>query len=562
MRRLAQVGLALTAIMVLLAGCNPYNKMQKNLSKIDAYATPEVLTLKGQTVDAEITYTFPAKYFYEEMILKVTPVLVFDGGEVVGTPKYFQGEDVRDNYTPVSWKKGGVFTQKVSFPYDERANLSTLVLRVEGRTADQCRSDKYKTFGEFGAVAVAQGISTVQLMAYRPYMTLMDHGFKRVRTISEEADIHYLINSANVRSNQLSQEQIKLFEQFVRDNSAAEDVTMGTVYAKGYASPDGPENFNQKLSSERSRTGEKAIKKNLKNVEVQYDAAAYGEDWEGFRKLVEASDIQDKDLILQVLSMYDSSSRREQEIKNLSAVYNELKENILPQLRRTQLVASAEVVGLSDAEVVAAVKKGDTSLRLDEMLYGATLLNTPAEKAAVYRLAARQYNDVAAYNNLAVVLVDMGDIAGAKEAIDKAARINSNPIVTNNMAAVAIAQGDFATAEKYLSALNSEDARMNKGLIALQEGDYVVAARDLKGYNLAVVEVLNGNYANAKKALGTCKCADSEYLRAVIAMREGDSNGAINYLRSAIAINPALKDVAQNDVEFARLFNTPEFQAL
>ena len=258
MRRLAQVGLALTTMMVLLVGCNPYNKMQKNVGKIDAYATPEVLALKGQTVEADITYTFPKKYFYEEMILKVTPVLVFEGGEVAGTPKYFQGEDVRDNYTPVSWKNGGVFTQKVVFPYDERANLSTLVLRVEGRTADQCRRDKFKTFGDFGSVVVAQGISTVQSLADMPYMILMDHNFKRVRTVTGEADIHYQINSPVVRKNQLSLEQVKLFEAFVRENSAAEDVTMGTVYAKGYASPDGPENFNQKLSAERSKSGEKA----------------------------------------------------------------------------------------------------------------------------------------------------------------------------------------------------------------------------------------------------------------------------------------------------------------
>lgn len=260
--------------------------------------------------------------------------------------------------------------------------------------------------------------------------------------------------------------------------------------------------------------------------------------------------------------MYDSSARREQEIKNLSAVYNELKTKILPELRRTQLVASADVVGLSDEEIVAAIQSKDGSLRLDEILYGATLINDPAKKIAAYRMAAEKYNDVAAYNNLAVALMMNGDVAGAKQAIDKAARINGNPTVTNNLAAVAIAQGDLESAKKYLSALNSKEAQMNKGLVALQEGDYVVATRDLEGYNLAVVEVLNGNYANAKQALGNCKCADSEYLRAIIAMREGDSQGAISYLRNAIALKPSLREAAKTDVEFARLFNSPEFQAL
>lgn len=562
MKRLVQVGLALTAMMVLLAGCNPYNRMQKNVGKVEAYATPEVLTLKGGSVDAEITYTFPPKYFYEEMILKVTPVLVYEGGELAGTPKYFQGEDVRDNYTPVSWKEGGVFTQRVSFPYDEQARVSTLELRIEGRTADQCRSDKYKTFGAFGAVAAAQGISTVESLASIPYMELMDHNFQRIRTVTGEADIRYQINSSTVRSSQLSQEQIKLFEDFVRENSAAEDVTMGTIYAKGYASPDGPEAFNQKLSAKRSESGEKAIKKSLKDIDVQYDAAAYGEDWDGFRELVEASDIPDKDLILQVLSMYDSSARREQEIRNLSAVYKELKTQILPQLRRTQLVASADVVGLSDEELVAAIEAKDGTLRLDEMLYAATLLTDPAEQVEAYEFAAETYNDVAAYNNLAVALMMNGDVEGAEEAINKAARLNSNPTVTNNLAAVAIAKGDLATAKKYLAGLNSDVAAKNNALVALKEGNYEAATSGLEGYNLAVVEVLNGNYDNARKALGECKCADAEYLRAVISMREGDSQGAISYLRSAIELKPALKEQAQSDVEFARLFDTAEFQAL
>lgn len=559
MRRLAQVSLVLAAMMTLLAGCSQYNKMQKNIGKIEAYANPEVLTLRGQVVEADITYSFPKKYFYEEMILKVTPVLVFEGGEIAGNPKYFQGEDVRDNYTTVSWKKGGEFTQKVAFPYDSRADLSTLVLRIEGRTADQCRRDKFKTFGTFGALAVAQGISSLQNLADVPYLELMDHNFKRVRTIDETADIHYQINSPKVQAAQLSTEQIELFESFVRENAAAEDVTLGTIYAKGYASPDGPENFNQKLSAERSQTGEAAIKGKLKGLDVQYDAAAYGEDWEGFRELVAASDMADKDLILQVLSMYESSARREQEIKNLSAVYDELKTKILPELRRTQLVASAEIVGLSDEELVAALGKKDKSLRLDEMLYGATLLPSAEQQIAAYRLAAETYNDVAAYNNLAVALLRNGDVNGAQDAIDKAARLNSNPTVVNNLAAVAIAKGDLATAKKYLAGLNSNDAKRNNALVALKEGDYTAAARELDGYNLAVMEVVNGNYSAAKRALGNNASAEAEYLRGVISMREGNAQAAADYLRKAIALNPSLRNKAMNDIEFAKLFINGQF---
>lgn len=556
------MGLVLATMMLLLVGCNPYSKMQKNVGKINVTATPEVLMLKGTTVDADITYNFPKKYFEKEMILKVTPVLVFEGGEIVGTPKFFQGDKVKDNYTVVSKKNGGVFTQMVSFPYDERAKISTLVLRVEGRKADQCSGKKYKTFGEFGSIVVAQGINTLQSLAWMPYMVLMESGYKRVNTISENADIRYLINSPEVRKNQLTQDQVKMFEKFVRENTGKENVTMGAVYAKGYASPDGPEKFNDKLSAERSKTGEKAIKGQLKGVDLKYDAAAYGEDWDGFRKLVEASNMADKDLILQVLSMYESASQREQEMRNLASVYGELRDKILPELRRTQLQANADVVGLSDEEIIVEVNKGNTSLRLDEMLHAATLVEDNGKKIEIYQMAARQYNDAAAYNNLAVAYMWTGDVASAKKAIDNAARLTSNTIITSNLAAVAIAEGDLATAKKYLSALNSDEARMNKGLIALWEGDYVAATRDLKGYNLAVVEILNGNYANAKAVLGNKNCADCEYLRAVIAMREGESQNAMAYLRNAISMKAELREAAKMNVEFARLFNTPEFQNL
>lgn len=562
MKKIAQVGLVLTTMMLLLVSCNPYNKMQKNVGTINVTATPEVLALKGNTVNADINYTFPAKYFQKEMILKITPVLVFEGGEIMGTPKYFQGEKVKDNYTAVPMKKGGTFTQQVSFPYDERAKISTLVLRVEGRKADQCGGKKYKTFGEFGVVVVAQGINTLQTLASMPYMGLMETGYKRVNTITNDADIRYLINSPVVRSSQLTEEQIKMFEKFVRENTGKENVTMGSVYAKGYASPDGPEKFNDKLSAERSKTGEKAIKGQLKGVDIKYDAAAYGEDWDGFRKLVEASDMADKDLILQVLSMYESSAQREQEMRNLASVYSELRDKVLPELRRTQLVANADVVGLGDDEILAAVNKGDTSLRLDEMLYAATLVEDKGKKVEIYQMAARQYNAPAAYNNLAVAYMCTGDVASSKKAIENAARLESNTIISNNLAAVAIAEGDLETAKKYLSALNSDEATMNKGLIALWEGDYVTAARDLKGYNLAVLEVINGNYANAKAILGDKKCANSEYLRAIIAMREGESQNAIVFLRSAISMKKEMREAAKTNIEFARLFTMPEFQNL
>lgn len=559
MRKLILASIVLAATTVLFSSCNPYKKMQKEVGTVEATSNPEVLYLTGKTVDADVTITYPAKYFGKKIILKVTPVLAFEGGEIVGTAKYFQGEKVQDNYAVVPHKEGGSFTFPVSLPYDDRAAISTLELRIEGRYAEH-RKAELAEFAPFGAIPVAQGVSTVQSLAF-PYTSIMPHKFQRITTITEDANIHYQVNSSTVRNAQLSQEQIRLFEEFVRENTGKENVTLGNIHAKGYASPEGPEKFNDKLSADRSKSGEKALQKQLKDANVQYDAAAYGEDWDGFKALVEASNITDKDLILQVLAMYDSAAKRDEEIKNLAQVYTELKKTILPELRRTQFVVSADVVGYSDSELIDLIRKGDKSLKLEEMLYAATLVEGN-DRIAAYRLAAGQYNDQRAYNNLAVTLLENGDVKGAKEAIERAAKLGTADCVTNNLAAVAIVEGDYAAAKQYLAASGCHNAKKNLALMGIYEKDYATAVKGLEGYNLAVAEVLNGNYDAAKRALANEKCANSEYLRAVIAMREGDSKGAVSYLNSAIAKNPALKAKAQKDIEFAKLFGTEEFMAL
>ena len=553
------VSTLLTVMAVLLSGCNCFKQMQKKADQIQYSCTPEVLTLKGSTVSAEISVTYPAKCFPKKAVVKATPVLVFKDGEIAGTPKYLQGEKVKDNYTVIPYANGGKYTQTVTFPYDERAKLSTLEIRIEVK----CKNGAFIPVEE--AIAVAQGISTVQNDAdWTANMTIMPDNFKRVTTISEEADLLYLINSSNVRTAALNDEQIKLFEEFVKENADKYRTTLGNIYAKGYASPDGPVKFNDELSKKRSETGKEAISKKLsKDVpNAKYDAAAYGEDWEGFKELVEASNIKDKDLILQVLQMYSSPVQRDQEIKNMSEVFDVLKKEVLPQLRRTKFVASADIQGKTDAELKAAVNGDINSLNVEEMLFAATLFEDNATKAKVYKAAADKYNDVRAYNNYGVVLAWEGDYKAAKRALEKAASIQSAPAISNNLGVIALIEGNTADAKKYLAPLNSADAQANKALLALAEGDYATAAKGLKGYNLAVAEVCNGNLAKAKSALGNAKTAEADYLKAVIAMRQGDTKAAVANLKSAIAKDSAMKTKAQNDVEFAKIFGSQEFLAL
>lgn len=562
MKRLVKVSLVLACMSILLSGCNCYNKMLKKVGSVEASCTPAVLSLKGSNVTADVKVTFPAKYFDEIAVLKITPVLVFEGGEIAGTPKFVQGEKVKDNYTVIPWKKGGSYTQTVTFPYNDKARLSTLELRIESKCANKCKK-KYKEFMPFAALPVAQGVSTVQNDANGvAYLSIMADNFKRITTISKDAEILYLINKADVRSNQLTTEQIKMFEDFVKENSAKDRTTLGNVYAKGYASPDGPLKFNDELSKKRSETGKTAVSKQLKDVNAKYDVAAYGEDWEGFKTLVEASNIQDKELILQVLQMYSSPVQRDQEIKNMSAVFKVLAQEVLPKLRRTQFSATADIQGLTDDEIKAAIAKGGSNLNIEEMLYGATLTSDNAEKAKIYKAAADKFNDARAYNNLGVILAQEGKLADAKAAFQKAATINAAPEISNNLGAIALAEGNVAEAKKYLSALNSADAKANMALVALAEGKYAEAAKGLNGYNLAVAEVCNGNLAKAKSALANEKSADADYLKAVIACREGDTKAAIANLKSACSKDSALKAKAKKDVEFAKIFGSSEFLAL
>lgn len=577
MKRFATVGLVLSLAATMLVGCSEcYEKMQKKQDQIQVTCVPEVLTLKGSNVTADITISFPENYFNAETILKITPVLVYEGGEVAGTPKFVQGEDVVGNYTAISRFEGGSYNQNVVFPLN-KAVVGTLELRIEAKCFDECKETA--DFVPVATIAAAKGVSAIQNLAKgigqvaaqdandnkiegnsvyagnNGNYTLLEANFQRSSTTTAEAEIHYLINSSVVRKAQLKQESIALFKEFVAANSTADRTTLGKVYASGYASPDGPEKFNDKLSAQRSKTGQKAMAKELKDVEgLTYEIASYGEDWDGFKTLVQNSDIEDKDLILNVLEMYQSPVERDQEIQNMTAVFKVLAEEILPQLRRTRFTVDATYAGLTDEEILAAAVAGDTKLDVEHMLYAATLTNDAAAKLAIYELAANTYGDARAYNNAAAMQAYNGDIKGAQANFAKAAKAAEGcEVIVNNQAAAALAAGDIEAAKKLLANAQNEAAKAHLGAIALAEGNYQEAKANLTGYNLAVAELCDNNIAAAKAAIAEVKGADADYLRAIIANREGNTTEATKYLNAAIAAKPELKAQAANDIELAGL---------
>ena len=422
MKKLMKLSMVLAVAALAFTSCNCFKKMAKNRDDVQLTVAPEILTLNNGIVAADINVTFPVKYFNAKAVVKVTPVIVFEGGEVAGTAHFYQGSKVDDNYTVVDKKNGGNVTMHVEFPYDPRMDECALQLRAEIK----CPGGKCKEFTlvnlntgaiptkeeaavlagndaaaaalakEFG-LTVAYGLNTLQKdIKYGDLMEQMDNNFKRITTVVDKTDLLYTINSSVVTKKHEKAANLGAFKENV-DKNLTNDRATQNIAVKGYASPDGPEKFNDKLSKARSESGHKVIAKLLKDSGLDIDAAAYGEDWDGFKELVEKSNIKDKNLILQVLSLYNSPAERESEIKNMSAVFNELKEEILPELRRSQIVNTTDLQGKTDAEIMAAYRNGG-ELTVEEYLFAAQeLTDCPKEQVAILTAASKKYNDARVY---------------------------------------------------------------------------------------------------------------------------------------------------------------------
>ena len=575
MKKLMRLSMVLVAASLAFTSCNCFKKMAKNREDVKLTVAPEILTLNNGIVAADINVTFPVEYFNKKAVIKVTPVIVFKGGEVAGTTHYYQGSKVDDNYTVVDKKNGGNFTQHVEFPYDPRMDQSELQLRAEIK----CPGGKCKEFTlvnlntgaiptkeqaavlagndeaakaalakEFG-LTVAYGVNTLQKdLKYGDLMEEMDNNFKRITTVVDKTDLLYAINSSVVTKKNERNANLDAFKANV-DETMQNDRATQNIAVKGYASPDGPVKFNDKLSKARSESGKKVVAKLLKDSGLDIDAAAYGEDWDGFKELVEQSNIKDKDLILQVLSLYNSPAERETEIKNMSSVFEELKEEILPELRRSQIVNTTDLQGKTDEEIMAAYRNGG-ELSPEEYLFAAqVLVENPEEQIAILTTASKKYNDARIWNNLGVAQTKAGDKEAALKSFEKAAKLDSSAALNKNLLLANLANCNTAEAKKYAAAADSEA----KAAMAAAEGNYKSAAAGLEGYNKAIALVQSNDLAGAKKAIAKDNSAEADYLRAVIAVKEGDMNTANAQLKSATTKNPELAKKAASDVNLKAL---------
>jgi len=543
------------AALLALAGCKSGMDMSKDYYTV----TPKVLEAVGGEVPYTVTGTFPAKFFPKKVTCTAIPELRWKGGSVKGDPITLQGEKVQGNNRVINYKNGGSFSYNGNFKYQPEMESSelyvTFIANKNGKPL------------EIAPVKIADGVIATGELYNRTALSAKtakaQDSYQRIIKQAQDANIMFVIQQANVRSSETGSNAVVALKESMKNYAAdTKNYAIDNVTVSAYASPDGGISLNDKLAAQREKNAADFLKNEIKKaridaaVESQYTA----QDWEGFKELVEKSSIQDKDLILRVLSMYDDPERREQEIKNISAVYEDLATDILPQLRRARLTLNYQIIGRSDEEILDAYKSDAKVLSIDELLYAATLTQDKEQQKAIYTTATRNYpNDCRAYNNLGEIALSKGDLTTAQQNFQKALSLNQQCVEANtNMGLLKLAQSNPDAAQTFFS--KGGDSSINQqalGNLYIAQGQYGRALTALKGSNTnaeALAMIMTGDYSGAKKVLSSVSpaTADTYYLGAVVAARSKVSAEIYDQLKKAIALDSTLKEKALKDLEFAK----------
>ena len=552
--------------MILFTSCG--SKM-KGLSSEYFTVTPQVLEVVGGKVPVTIDGKFPEKFFKKKAVLTVTPVLKWNGGELAAESMTFQGEKVQGNDRTISYKEGGNFTMKASYDYIPEMAKSELYLKFT-----VAAGKKSYTLPE---VKVADGcIATSEL--YRSTISksniaIGEDAFQRVIKQAKQANIMFLIQQTNLRNSETKSAEIKELEASMKD--VATDVknkVIDNVEVAAYASPDGGMLLNVDVAGGREKNTAKFVEKQMKNAELKghLDTDYTAEDWEGFQELVSKSNLPDKDLILRVLSMYKEPEEREAQIKNISSVYKDLADEILPQLRRARITLNYQLIGRSDEEIMDQLAQDPKQLSLEEILYSSILTENVAEQEKIFNTAAQLYpNDYRAYNNLAAIAYNKGDYKKAAEYLAKAQKANPTASEVNvNLGYLSLLEGDVAAAEAFMAkGANAKVGDEALGNLYIAQGQYTRAA-ELLGKeatnSTALAQLLNKDYNLAKTTLTKIENPDANthYLKAVLGARTDNAALIYDGLKNAIKLDPSMAEKAVNDLEFAKYVTNEAFQSI
>ncbi len=522
---------------------------------------PNPLEAEVGQVPATINGTFPEKYMKKKAVVTVTPELRYADGKVArGTSATFQGERVKGNDQTISYKVGGNYTMKSNFAYVPDMLKSELYLTFDAKVG--------KKSVEVPAVKVANGVIATSMLytetAENAQACIAPDAFQRITAQKQDANIKFLIQQANLRRSELKNNSVKEFVELLkRINDDKKNLNLNNIEISAYASPDGGFELNEKLASNRQKNTEKYLQKELKKIKMEspVDAKYTAQDWEGFQELVKASNIQDKDVILRVLSMYKDPEEREQQIKNMSAGFKELAEGVLPELRRARLTINYEVVGRSNEEIKEQYNADAKVLTVEELLYAATLTDNATEKEGIYKTTTQVYpNDARAYNNLATLEFAKGNYSAAKNYAQKALSVNAKCQEANaNLGLIALQAGDVKAAEALIAkAPEANGISEILGNLNLAKGNYSQAISNFANTNsnsAALAQIMSKNYSAAAQVLNNVKNANAmtEYLKAVLNARQGNNSAAATALKNAIAKDPSLAKYAANDLELSNV---------
>ncbi|MBP5798324.1 MAG: tetratricopeptide repeat protein [Prevotella sp.] len=546
----------LAVIVIIFASCSKLGA----LSADNFTVTPNPLETQAGQVPATINGHFPEKYMNKKAVVEVVPELRYSNGQTVtGNSAIFQGEKVLGNDQTISYRLGGNYTMKTNFEY-----------------IDDNKADMYLTFNarigkkvvKVPEVKVAEGIVATSELYKNTLVTaqaaIAPDAYQRITKQKQEANIKFLIQQATLRKSELKNNSVQEFVKMLQKiNADRERLNLDNVEVSAYASPDGGFSINDKLASERQKVSEQYVNQELKkiNMNANVDAKYTAQDWEGFQELVKASNIQDKDVILRVLSMYKDPEEREQQIKNISSAFRELADGILPELRRSRLTINYETVGRSDDQILQQIKDDATKLSIEELLYGAALKEDINAQEEIYKLTTEVYpNDARAYNNLAAIQYARGNYDTARQYIQKAQSLAGTlPEAQANLGMLALKTGDLKTAEQYIaSATGANGLAEVLGNLHLAQGNYAQAEQDfaeIYSNSAALAQIMNKNYASAAVTLKYVKNPDAftDYLKSVLYARMGNTDDAADALKAALAKDPSIAKYADNDMELLKV---------
>lgn len=550
---------------LVVGACGDLEKMKELPEGFTLKCTPNPVEVHANKVKATIEGTIPAKYFAKQAIVNIAPFVVYEGGELALPVKTLQGEDVQANNQVISFDAGGSFKHEVEYDYIDAMLSCRLEARLSITYKDKTENVQAPQFLAVGTVA------TYKLVETDPKPSFMQDNFVRVTSDQKEARIQFVVRKADIRKSELTKDDIKALNDFLVDAAKAQNKEIKELSISSYASPEGPIDFNTKLSADRGKNTDNYLdgifkKAKVSNsVEVKVDSR--NEDWEGFQTAVQASDIEDKDLVLRVLSMYSDPDVREKEIKNLSKVYKVLEQKILPDLRRSVMTAKIDLMGFSDDTLKYMVENNAyENLNEEEMLHAASLVEGD-KQLEVYNKAAEKFNSLRAYNNIAFHKINAKDADGAAAALEKIAADDKTPAVVNNRGCVAMLKGDMETAQTLFNeAANAgPEVKYNLGILAILNNQYPAALEYFAGtdsFNQGLAALLNGKVDAAKNTFAQVETAKGYYGRAIVGARLQEEATLFENLRKAFDKDASLKDRAKKDAEFYKFLENEAFKVL